>query len=840
MLHDTENKMFSMAADFINYSSQPVFLTGKAGTGKTTFLKYIKQHTNKQTAVVAPTGVAAINAGGVTIHSFFQLPFTPYIPQTQGFASNDEMLDKHHLLGRIKINRDRREVFQKLELLIIDEISMVRCDVIDAIDVVLRSFRNRHNEPFGGVQVLYIGDMFQLPPVAGEGEWNILSRFYHSPYFFDSKVVKENPPVYVELNKIYRQNEKSFIDILNKVRNNEMDFEAFEKLHERYEPEFSVPKHERYVVLTTHNNKADAINAAELSKLKGESRVYEAEIGGDFSDKTYPAEAALQLKIGAQVMFIKNDPEKRFFNGKIGEVTRMEDSAVFVKCGEDETEIEVKPEKWNNIRYTLNNDSVDEDVIGWFKQMPLRYAWAITIHKSQGLTFEKAIIDAGSSFASGQVYVALSRCTTLNGIVLKSKLTPYNLRTDARIVEFSVQKQNVGALTQQLEKSKADYQKETILKLFDFHSIDHQAARVMKVFYEHPTSFNEGTKEWLESLQNKIEQQQTVANKFELQLMTLLEREDLPENNEAAQSRIRSAVAHFVKEWETVYQTIPQSPAITDSKMVALAYNNELRALYHAISLRLVLLRSCASGFHTEAYNKAKKNFSTSNVSLNAYAGTSETKVESPHPDLYRQLRQLRDTICTELEMPIYMVCGSTALDEMSRFLPLTTAQLIQITGFGKVKAHQFGERFLRIINRYADDHNLSSTIGEKKAKKQRKEKEKSDENKPEVATKPDTKKETFVLYKEGKTVKEIADERKLSPQTIEGHLAYFVQEGMLSVDELVTREKLVLIEPALQDYDGKTLSSVKTKLGSDVSYGDIKIALAWKEFLKKESAPNG
>src|SRR5579875_792191 len=264
MLHDPQNEMFSMAADFINYSSQPVFLTGKAGTGKTTFLKYIKQHTNKQTAVVAPTGVAAINAGGVTIHSFFQLPFTPYVPQSQGFASNDEMLDKHHLLGRIKINRDRREVFQKLELLIIDEISMVRCDVIDAIDVMLRSFRNRHNEPFGGVQVLYIGDMFQLPPVASEEEWNILSRFYKSPYFFDSKVVREAPPVYIELNKIYRQNEKSFIDILNKVRNNEMDYEAFETLHERYDPEFTVPKHERYVILTTHNHKADAINSAEL------------------------------------------------------------------------------------------------------------------------------------------------------------------------------------------------------------------------------------------------------------------------------------------------------------------------------------------------------------------------------------------------------------------------------------------------------------------------------------------------------------------------------------------------------------------------------------------------
>ena len=840
MVHDSKNMMFSMAADFVHYSSHPVFLTGKAGTGKTTFLKYIKANTNKQTAVVAPTGVAAINAGGVTIHSFFQLPFTPYIPVSQGFASNDEMMDKHHLLGRIKVNRERREVYQKLELLIIDEISMVRADVIDAIDVVLRSFRSRHSEPFGGVQVLYIGDMFQLPPVVKEEEWSILSRHYKSPYFFDSKIVNEQPPVHIELNTIYRQNEQTFIEILNRVRNNEMDYQSFEKLHDRYDPEFMIPKNESYVVLTTHNHKADAINAAELANLKGETHTYEAEIQGDFSDKTYPADAALQLKVGAQVMFLKNDSEKRFFNGKIGEVTKLEDSAVFVKCGDADYEIEVKPEKWNNIRYTLNNESVEEDIIGSYKQIPLRHAWAITIHKSQGLTFERAVIDAGSSFASGQVYVALSRCTTLNGIVLKSKLTAYNMKTDERIVQFAQQKHNPDALAMQLQKSKSDYQKETILKLFDFGSLVYQSGRVMKVFTDHSGSFNEGTKEWLEALHNSIEQQETVAKKFEMQLMVLMERDELPEENDALQKRIASAVAHFTKEWETVYQIIPQSPAITDSKMVALAYNNELRALYHAIALRLTLLRSCAQGFNTETYNKAKKDFSANNVSVNAYAGTSEKKTESAHPDLYRQLRQLRDTICADLEVPIYMVCGSAALDEMSTYLPSTAAQLVQITGFGKVKVQQFGERFLRIINKYAEERELVSSMGDKKAKRQRKEKEKSVDEKPVTEPKADTKKETFILYKEGKTLKEIAEQRKLSPQTIEGHLAHFVQEGMISVDELVTREKLVLIESALEAFDGKTLSSVKTKLGDDITYGEIKLALAWKEFLKKGSEVNG
>ena len=536
-------------------------------------------------------------------------------------------------------------------------------------------------------------------------------------------------------------------------------------------------------------------------------------------------------------MFIKNDAEKRFFNGKIGEVTKLEDAAVFVKCKDLDADIEVKPEKWNNIRYTLNNESVEEDIVGSYKQIPLRHAWAVTIHKSQGLTFEKAIIDAGSSFASGQVYVALSRCTTLNGIVLKSKLSPYNMKTDERIVAFAQLKQNIDALTQRLQKSKSDYQKETILKLFDFTSILYQSGRVMKVFTDHATSFNEGTKEWLQTLQEKIEQQQAVARKFELQLMSLLEMDYLPENNEAAQNRIRSAVAHFTKEWEAIYSIIPQSPAITDSKMVALAYNTELRALYHAIALRLVLLRSSVDGFKTEVYNKAKKEFSAASVSVNAYAGSnSERKIESAHPDLYRQLRQLRDTICADLEVPIYMVCGSAALDEMSTFLPSTPAQLTQITGFGKVKVQQFGERFLRIINRYAQEHELSTAMPDKKQKKERKEKPKDEKESSAKEAKPDTKKETFTLYREGKTVKEISEQRNLAAQTIEGHLAHFVSEGLISVNELVSREKLVIIEPALDDYDGKTLSSVKSKLGDDISYAEIKLALAWKEFQKKSS----
>ena len=448
------NTIFQFAADSLNYSNRSVFLTGKAGTGKTTFLKYIRQNTNKQTAVVAPTGVAAINAGGVTIHSLFQIPFTPYIPAPQGFTRNSGLMDRNSLLGHIRMNRERREMLQKLELLIIDEISMVRCDVLDAVDAVLRSARSRHNEPFGGIQVLYIGDMFQLPPVASDTEWNILSQYYRSPYFFDSRVVHEQPPVYIELDKIYRQNEQQFINVLNKVRNNAMDKAGFDLLESRFDPWFEQDKDDKYIVLTTHNYKADAINVEEMKRLKASSRTYQATIDGDFNDKSYPADALLQLKEGAQVMFIKNDPDKRYFNGKIGVVTRLEDSAVFVQCKGENEEIEVKPERWDNIRYSLNNEEATlGHVIGYFKQLPLRLAWAITIHKSQGLTFEKAVIDAGAAFAAGQVYVALSRCTSLQGIILRSPIINSALFTDERINRFAKNKNSTDQLPIELQRS---------------------------------------------------------------------------------------------------------------------------------------------------------------------------------------------------------------------------------------------------------------------------------------------------------------------------------------------------------------------------------------------------
>ncbi|QEC68181.1 AAA family ATPase [Panacibacter ginsenosidivorans] len=832
MLHDDQNTLFTLAADFIHYTNRSVFLTGRAGTGKTTFLKYIKANTNKQTAVVAPTGVAAINAGGATIHSFFQLPFTPYVPESKGFQRSEESIDRHHLLGRIKMNSDRRKVLQQLELLIIDEISMVRCDVLDAIDVVLRHFRFRYNEPFGGVQLLFIGDMFQLPPVVQDDEWKILSPFYKSPFFFDSKVLKDDEPVHIELNKIYRQNEQRFIDLLNKVRNNEMDEEGFNLLNSRYDAFFQPSQHDGYITLTTHNHKADIINAEEVGKLKSNFVSYKAIITGEFYEKSYPAEELLQLKVDAQVMMIKNDAEKKYFNGKIGTITKLENEIVHVQCKGDTFPIEVKREKWENIRYTLNpsTQQVEEDVIGTFEQFPLRLAWAITIHKSQGLTFEKAVIDAGAAFASGQVYVALSRCTTLGGIVLKSRINNNGLKNDERIVQFSRQKDVATQLAYALNESKKAYQSVVLKTLFDLNAISKAVEPFKKYVQETLKDFNEEALVWTEMLEEKISQLQEVADKFQPQLKLLLDEKALPEQNENLQKRIIAASKYFAEHLQNLSQYLLSSVAVTDSKQKAMVYNMILQDVHIAIAQKLHAMKGLEHGFNAEAFAMHKKKFVSANLKVNAYSAANKTfKTDSVHPALYQQLRVLRDKICAQKDIPVYLVASGATLDELTRYLPQTVQELAQISGFGKAKLESYGQQFLDIIIAYCNQRNLTSQVHEKIPKKERREKDPNKE-------KTDTKLETYKLYQEGKTIKEIAEARNLSVGTIEGHLAHYVSQGNISIEELVSKEKILLIEPLAKNFEGNAVNPLKQQLGNDVSYGEIKLVIASLEYLKTKN----
>ncbi len=841
---DTNNEMFHLAIQLVNQSNRNIFLTGKAGTGKTTFLKYIRENCPKQMAVVAPTGVAAINAGGVTIHSFFQLPLAPFIPETKGtgFPAHGQdtsttalvgqagsVSNKHSLISRLRFNGDKKKVLQQLEILVIDEISMVRCDVLDAIDTVLRHVRQRPSERFGGVQLLFIGDMLQLPPVIKEQEWGLLSEYYNGQYFFDSKVLQEDPPVYIEFNKIYRQRDERFISLLNQVRNNELDEDGIQLLETRFQPTFRRRKHDGYIILTTHNNKASEINARELGGLVTPLFTYEAEIQEEFSDRAYPAEVILHLRVGAQVMFIRNDAAdkgKRFFNGKIGIISKLEKDKIFVQCEGEPAEIEVQKEKWENIRYTLNKSTrqLDSDVLGSFTQYPLRLAWAITIHKSQGLTFERAIIDAGAAFAPGQVYVALSRCTNLEGMVLQSRVNSSTLFSDSRIVEFSQRSASSGQLQQEFAVAKKHYQQTVLFSTFDFAVVINSGKELLEYLLEHSSSFNSESFAWTEDLLGKMDQLQETAKKFQARLQFLFQQPESPEENQPLQERIKAAAAYFVTEIGSLFLFIQQSPAVTDSRLHSKEYNDSIKEVFAQLAMKKFILEGFNEKFDMEAFHRRKQKFVLPSLFVNAYAGASEKRVESPHPLLHQRLRKIRETICARKDLPIYIVAGSNTIDEMAMFLPQTLAELRKISGFGDAKVQQYGQQFLDVIAAYSKENGLSSLIHEKSPKRERK--ERRGKTSP-AKKKGDTHAETFRLFKEGKTIAEIAKERNLAVSTIETHLTRFVRWGEIKIEELVSREKIVLIEAALTDFKGSSITPVKQQLSDDVSFGEIRLVMA-------------
>lgn len=474
------NEIFEIAKKFVLYTQQHIFLTGKAGTGKTTFLQHIKQNCNKKMAVLAPTGVAAINAGGVTIHSFFQLPFGMFISnyRTQwGDQDNAPIHNASQLLKRLKFNANKRKLINELELLIIDEISMVRADIIDAIDTVLQFVRRKQGIPFGGVQMLFIGDLYQLPPVIKEEERGLMLEYYNSPFFFDAHALKNEQPVYVELKKIYRQDDDFFIQILNNIRNNKCSDSDLEILHDHYNPVFEPSVHEKFITLTTHNYIADDINKNALAKLPADVIRLEAKVTGDFPDHIFPIDKSLELKVGAQVMFIKNDKgeARKYYNGKLATIEAIDkrNNQITVAFADDNSLFTLDLEVWNNVKYKFDveNNTVEEDVIGTFTQFPIRLAWAVTIHKSQGLTFEKAVVDAGKAFAAGQVYVALSRLTNLEGLVIKSRITAANIMTDPQIQIYCHNQLDEEGLKRVLSFAQISYIETAIQESFNLNSI---------------------------------------------------------------------------------------------------------------------------------------------------------------------------------------------------------------------------------------------------------------------------------------------------------------------------------------------------------------------------------
>jgi ATP-dependent exoDNAse (exonuclease V) alpha subunit len=451
--------------DLIEHTNRSIFLTGKAGTGKTTFLNDFVKRTRKKHIVVAPTGIAAINAGGVTIHSMFGLPLRTFLPTTDRIDTSlaNNIAD---LMPHFKYRKDKLKLLREVEVIIIDEVSMLRSDVLDMMDFSLRFIR-RNNQRFGGVQMLFIGDLYQLPPVVRDE--HILKMYYNSPFFFDSLAIKEIPLITIELTKVYRQSDEEFLEILNAIRDGDVANIDFDHLNKRYDPDFDMGK-ESYVYLCSHNKMADEINQEKLTGIKVDAKTYEAKLFGEFKENQFPNEQFLELKVGAQVMFIRNDisGEKKYFNGKLGEISAVDENEIKVVLEGSEREIVVKREVWEQKKYFLDTDkTIKEEVLGSFEQFPIKLAWAVTIHKSQGLTFDKVIIDAGKSFTAGQVYVALSRCRTLEGIILKSKITPEVIFKDNRILKFQGEthaNDNVEAI---LNQEKYDYSIKKVLRTVD-------------------------------------------------------------------------------------------------------------------------------------------------------------------------------------------------------------------------------------------------------------------------------------------------------------------------------------------------------------------------------------
>ncbi|MFT7442218.1 MAG: ribosomal protein L21E [Maribacter sp.] len=793
------NPELELALNFIEKTDRNLFITGKAGTGKTTFLHQIKKESLKRMVIVAPTGVAAINAKGVTIHSFFQMPFGPILPNQIANTSNAQR----------KFSKTKIDIIKSLDLVIIDEISMVRADLLDGIDQVMRRYKNR-NKVFGGAQILMIGDLQQLAPVVKPNEWSLLQQHYHTVYFFSSKAYQEANVVSIELKHIYRQKNEDFIKILNEIRTNTLSEESAKILNKNYNPTFSPTKEDGYITLTTHNNRANLMNSSELNKLKTKSHFFDAEISGKFNENSFPNDEKLELKVGAQVMFIKNDSsqEKRYFNGKIGIVTDISKQNVTVQCTNEIDEIVTERETWENINYSINDDTkeIKEDITGSFSQIPLRLAWAITIHKSQGLTFEKAIIDAEASFAHGQTYVALSRCTSLDGLVLKTPITSNAIINDRTVSSFNETVEENHPDERILNASEIQFQLNLISELLDYQPFLYPITRLVDIYYKNQTSITGEVIEHLQTIKDDgVAALMRVSNGFKNQLNIIAEDGILPENSSVIQERFTKAVDYFLS--ETIKNSVQPFSKISfssDNKTVKSDFTKQYDNFQELLNEKVFALKKMTDGFKVQQYLKVRVNA----VLQKTEPTKKKTLATKRDPILALKLRELRDEISKNLGIPHFQIFTQITLYAICDALPRSENELLKIEGLGKTRVSKYGEQILEAIETYCSKNGINKFNEQKK-----------EDKKP-------TKQISFELFKSGLSIKEIAKERSLTSGTISSHLASYIPSGDVDILELVDIKKYKKIIKAIEETEFKTLTELKEKVDKSFTFMELRMVL--------------
>lgn len=797
---DETNEKLEMLSRFVQNTDTHIFLTGKAGTGKTTFLHNLALNINKRMIVVAPTGVAAINAGGVTIHSFFQLPFGPIVPDAP-----QEERSSH--LNVQKINRTKLKIMRSLDLLVIDEVSMVRADLLDAVDAVLRKVR-RSTVPFGGVQLLMIGDIQQLSPVAKPEEWELLSPYYKSVYFFDSKVLQKTPYICVELKHIYRQNDIAFINILNQIRNNNIDMQSLDMLNSRFMPDFKADDKDEYITLTTHNYQADEINEKKLASIKSKTLSFDAEVEGIFPESAYPTKEHLELKVGAQVMFVKNDPspEKKFYNGKIGKIVSYnEDDGIAVQC--DDQIIEVNALKWQNFEYKINEETqeIEEKEIGSFTQIPLKTAWAITIHKSQGLTFKKVILNAEMAFAHGQVYVALSRCTSLEGLVLSSRIGRNVIFNDNTIDAFVDKMPLLEPDNERLAKEELAFFKKKIIELFDFDVLTVLINRLAKTIRENENIFEKETVDIVNVKRNSFRNEIVdVSLKFARQIESIFEREEI--DHAFLQERVMKASAYFFEKLNEL-EVVLESVSETDNKAVNEAVKAVLDLMKEILYVKTACLDMTKKGFVLEKYLEMnnKKTVEAENLKSKKL---KQKKVRKEDESLMDALLRWRDEKSFETGSSENNILPKSVLVMIVERKPVSVRELKSIPKLGATRIRAFGTDIINIVLNYLG-------LGEQTF---------DDEDSMEELKLSNTALLSKRLFDEGLDIKGVAKERSLAKSTIEGHLVEIIKNGFYDVFDYISKEHYDTIKDYFSEVEDSSFGAAREVLGDEYSYFEIKL----------------